>query len=474
MEGLHPYGQTAIHPLALLLTLAMGVAICLVRRDQAVVPLLIIACLVTHAQRVVVGELDFSMLRVIILFGWARILFRGETQSYRYHSLDAVLPLWQALATFAYIVGPRASEGSFVLRLGLTLDSLGMYFLFRVMLRDVRDVQRSVGAFSWIAMAMVVPMVVENLTGRNAFSILGGVSEITRIRGGRLRCQASFSHPIMAGNFGATTAALVAALWLARPGERIRHGIAFVSASGVAILSASSGPLMAWLALFLGWGLWPYRRQMRRVLWGTLAVLVVIHFAREQPVWHLIARLASLTGGTGYHRFKLIDEAIAHFDEWWLIGTASTAHWKMSASSDITNQYILEGVRGGLPAFLSFVAVIVVGFRTVGRSVRLAFSGAGLSPGESREAALLGWGLGVCLFVHSVAFIGVSYFGQLMAIFYLHMAMIPSLACALSRSHSRARRSKAPLPQTPGDARVGAEAGPAQALQARSLPRGPR
>src|SRR3990172_7785637 len=136
------------------------------------------------------------MLHIVILFGWARILLRGETRDYRFHPLDAALPIWLAFGTLAYIIGPRGSTAAFVQRLGVILDAAGTYFLFRMLLRDVRDVQRAATAFGWLALAMVGPVIVESLTGRNVFAALGGVPEHTNIRGGRLRCQASFSHPI--------------------------------------------------------------------------------------------------------------------------------------------------------------------------------------------------------------------------------------------------------------------------------------
>jgi hypothetical protein len=437
------YGETEIHTAALTLTLAMGVAMFFLRRDRAVVAFLLVACLVTHAQRIVVAGLDFSMLRIVILFGWARILSRGEAAHYRFQPLDGVLPIWLAFGTLAYIIGPRGSMDSLVQRLGVTFDAVGTYFLFRILLRDVRDIHRTVAAFGWIALLMVAPMVLENLTGRNAFAVLGGVREQTVIRDGRLRCQASFSHPIMAGNFGASTVALLGALWLGFPKQRLRHSAALAAATGITLLSASSGPLIAFLVAILAWALWPYRRFMPFVQWGTVAALVVIHFAREKPVWHLIGRVSSITGGTGWHRYSLIDEFINHFDEWWLVGTYSTAHWKIAyTSSDITNQYVLEGVRGGLPTLLSFAALLAVAFWTVGRSVRRAWPRGGSAPPPRRRAALLAWGLGTCLTVHSVAFIGVSYFGQLLTILYLHLALIPSLACALSRPRGRRVVSK--------------------------------
>jgi hypothetical protein len=444
---MNKYNHTEIEPIALALTLAMGIAMLLVRRDRAAVPLLIVACLVTHAQRIVILGFDFSMLRIIILFGWARLFYRGEINDYRYHPLDGALLVWQFFATIAYIFGPRGSMDAFILRLGGIMDAAGTYFLFRILLRDVKDIQRTVMVFSWLAIVMVGPMIIEHLTGHNLFSALGGVNKITTIRAGRLRCQASFSHPIMAGNFGASTAALLGALWLAYPAQRVRYSLALLAATGVTILSSSSGPLFAFITAIIGWALWPCRRYMRMIRWGTLALLLIIHFARDQPVWHLIGRMSALTGGTGWHRVTLINAFIEHFNEWWFLGAYTTEHWKAAQGNDITNQYILEGVRGGLVTLIAFIAVLVIGFRAVGESLRLARRSTTMSPFEVRRASLVAWGLGVCLASHCMAFIGVSYFGQLLSILYLHLAMIPSLAKGLARRQPRkkVRRKKRSL-----------------------------
>jgi hypothetical protein len=439
------YGQTELHPVAALITLAMIVALLAVRRDRTVVVVLIVACFVTHAQRLVVGGLDFSMLRLMIVFGWIRVVTRGETSTYRFHPVDAALPVWQFFATLAYILGPRASADDFVWRLGLTLDSVGLYFLFRVLLRDSRDIQRAISGFSWIALIMVGPMIIEAMTGRNAFSAFGGVDEITHIRRGRLRCQASFSHPIMAGTFGASSAALIGALWLAFPRQRLLQGAAFVSALVITVLSASSGPAMALIAAVVGWGIWPFREHIKLIRWSSFGVLTGLHFVMDKPVWHLIGRLGNVMGGTGFHRYKLIDEFFAHFDEWWLFGTVTTRHWKIGATAnDITNQYAIEGIRGGLASLLSFVSVLVLSFRAVGGSMDRAAAMPGWSRRERRRGTVIAWGLGVCLFVHSVAFIGVSYFGQMMAIFYLHLALIPSLHTGLAREAKLRRAAMSP------------------------------
>src|SRR5690606_32613661 len=101
---------------------------------------------------------------------------------------------------------------------------------------------------------------------------------------------------------------------------------------------------------------------------GVVVMLVVIHFIREKPVWHLLGRINVIGSSTGHHRYLLIDNAIKHFDEWGLVGTKSTAHWGHQMF-DVTNQYLLEGVRGGFVAMLLFLIVLLLAFRMLGSAV---------------------------------------------------------------------------------------------------------
>jgi hypothetical protein len=443
------YGQTAIHPVALALTLAMAALAMAGRRDQVVVAFLVVACFITHAQRVVVVGLDFSMLRIIVVVGLLRILARGEAKHYRHQRLDTVLLVWLGCGLLASVVGPRGSSATFIYNLGVTLDAAGTYFLFRVVLRDIGDVERAIRAFSWIALAMIGPMIIENLTGRNPFSIIGGVKELSVVRGGRLRCQGSFSHSIMSGTFGASTFALVMALRLGFPRRRFVTTASLVAATGVMVLSSSSGPLISFMTGVLGWGLWPFRQHMRTFVWSSTAAIVAIHFIREKPVWHLIGRVSQLIGGEGWHRYKLIDQFVMRFREWWFFGTRSTSHWNMQIPDDATNQYVLEGIRGGLPKLLSFVVLLFVAFRTVGRTLRQAGAARSLRPDDRRRAALLAWGLGTCLATHAMGFMSISYFGQLQTILFLHIAMIPSLSDALWRVERAGRKRPASAPAAP-------------------------
>ena len=152
-------------------------------------------------------------------------------------------------------------------------------------------------------------------------------------------------------------------------------------------------------------------------------------------------RSCSTGGSTGWHRYLLVDGAIRHFNEWWLIGTASTAHWR-GRMFDITNQYVAEGVGGGILTLVLFVAIISLAFQRVGRQVRLV-------RGDSRKTALV-WAIGVALFTHAICFIAVTYFGQIILAWYLVLGMIGTLKVAPARRRVPAR-SRRPKPAERGE-----------------------
>jgi len=152
----------------------------------------------------------------------------------------------------------------------------------------------------------------------------------------------------------------------------------------------------------------------------------------KAPVWFLIARVGEITGGTAWHRAALIDAAISHISEWWFVGTSYTAHWMPYAlaidptMADITNQYIAEGVNGGVVTMLIFIFIIVQSYKTIGKTIRL-------SNEISKKDRIIIWSLGCALFGHVVSFFSVSYFDQMVVFWYVLLAMIAALVPFIRR-----------------------------------------
>ncbi len=416
--------QTTLHPLGLVLVLFLGVLLLFVARRSAVLPLVIMACLVAPAQRIVLGGLDFNLLRLMILFGWIRVLLRGDTARFRWQPVDLILILWLVTGTTINTI-LHGSATAFVNRLGWCYDAAGLYFLFRCLIQSWDDVYHAVRGFVWVSIPVAVAFVVENSTGRNMFSIFGGVPETTILRDGRLRCQGAFAQAILAGCFWASMMPLFLALWWHGRCDRLWSVLGLLCSSIVVITCASSTPLLAIAAGMAAGALFFFRQWLGIIRWGCLAILVATHLAMNAPVWHLLARINLVGGSAGWHRYNLIDKAIEHLDEWVFIGTKSTAHWGRQLF-DVTNQYIAEGVRGGLLTLLLFLAVITLSFRSVGRLVR--------ADSENRLRTGFAWALGVSLFMHCMCFIAISYFQQIILVWYLLLAMIASLASLLPRS----------------------------------------
>jgi hypothetical protein len=95
------------------------------------------------------------------------------------------------------------------------------------------------------------------------------------------------------------------------------------------------------------------------------------------------------------------------------------ASWGIYAG-DVTNQYLVEGIRGGFVTMCLFIAIIAIAFREVGKIWLLQ--------SKYPYGVALSWSLGVALFIHCVNFIGVAYFGQIHIVWYLILAMIGSMA----------------------------------------------
>lgn len=412
--------QTTVHPLGFVAVVVLGIIMLFVPRKYAVIPMSIMACFVASAQRIVVIGLDFDLLRVLVIFGWIRVFMYRETKGFVWKSLDIVLLLWAFSSTITYTL-LYADMTAFINRLGFMFDAVGMYFLFRILVRDWNDLFTIIRAVTIISVPVALAFLIEKSTGRNMFSIFGGVPEITLIREGKLRCQGAFSHPILAGCFWASLLPMIAASYFSSAKWRVSTIVGLISCGVIIYACASSTPMMAVAVSCLGAAMWFLRHWMRFIAIGTLVFLAALHVLMKAPVWHLISRIDLVGGSTGWHRYYLIDQAVNRVGEWWLLGTTSTAHWGWGMS-DITNQFVLEGVRGGIATLALFVLSLVIAFLNVGRIWR--------SVPHDRAKIVLGWSLGVALFVHTMIFLAVSYFGQIYMIWYLLLAIIGSLTPA--------------------------------------------
>lgn len=418
------FNQTTVHPVGLAMLLLLGAAMILLPRRWAMVPVLLIACFIAPGQRVVLAGLDFTFLRLLVMFGWIRLMLLGEYSALTWKPIDTALVIWAILSTFlGTLSGGQTNEkclDALVFHLGRSYDCFGAYFLFRCLIRSWDDVDTLARSFIYISIPVAGLFLIEYSTGKNLFSVFGGVRATTDIREGRLRCQGAFAHPILAGSFWATVLPLIATQWWR--GLRWRTLAGLFAGLVIVVACASSTPVAAVGAGVFAATFFFVRRYMRLVRWGAVALVIVLQLSMNAPVYHLISRLQLVGGSTGYHRYRLIDKWIQHADEWWLIGSdKGSDHWG-DQLFDVTNYYVQLSLQGGLPLLIVFLIVLALAFRAVGGAVCKA------RRNDDRSREIAAWAIGVSLFQHVTTFTGVTYFGQIIILWFLLLAVIGSLA----------------------------------------------
>ena len=389
----------------------------------AAAALLVTAVMMPLGQQLVVAGLHFRFFRILILLGMLRAIASRTVSQWKGIRMDRLLVGWSVVVLLSGIArGPTAET------FGQAYDALGAYFLFRFWIVDGDDVAAHLRVLVIVSVVIAASMAVEWTTHRNLFSVLGGVPEVTLVREGRFRCQGPFRHPILAGTFAATLFPLLVGLRY-RERNRRRSLLGIGAAAFSTVAAASSGALMAFLAVLGGLALWPMRQRMRMIRRGAVIAIVGMAIVMKAPIWYLISRVSDITGGTGWHRSFLIDAAIAHVNEWWLIGSGHTAHWAVDPGTilwgidpnnmDITNHYIKQGLDGGILGLWLFVATIVAGFRVIGYAVRTH---------ATLSRTRLAWAVGVSLFANCTAFVSVSYFDQIQIFWFWLLAAIAAQA----------------------------------------------
>lgn len=409
--------QTTIHPVGAVALVAFSSFLLLAPRRLAPLAFILMACLIPSSQRIAVIGLDFNFVRILVIVGMVRVLMNSEYRGLKMVPADWAMAGWAVVAMLFYTI-QQGSFGALVTVTGKTYEAIGVYFVCRCLIRSLASVRTLAKAVAVTAIPVCGIFVIESLTARNMFSVFGGVPAVTLERFGRLRCQGAFGHAILAGCFWASLIPIMAALYWDRGINKMLAVVGCFCAAVIVFTTASSTPVLAMLVVFIGAGLVFFRNYLGYIQLGTVLMIIALHLVMKAPVWHLIARVSAVGGSTGWHRYHLIDEAINRFSSWMLFGTRSTAHWGWGLQ-DVTNQYILEGVRGGFLRMALFILVIVLCFRAVGRAWRKC------KPWTLPFA--LCWGVGVALAVHCVSFIGVSYFGQITMLWSMTLALAANL-----------------------------------------------
>jgi hypothetical protein len=439
-------GETSVHPAILVATSLAIVLMFALPRKHVVAPLLFLSILSPLGQRVMVGPFHFQIFRILVLFGWVRLLWQrygkeGESSRIRINSVDKAVIYYTIACIVCYTLLWQDSS-AFIDEVGKAYNVLGFYFVFRFFIRNQEDVERTIKVLAVTALPIAVVMLNEQLTGRNVLGIFGGVPEYTAIREGYLRSQGPFSVYLTAGAFGATLLPLFLCLWHKR-GSKLMASLGIVAALTIAITSRTSTAISACFAAAIGIGIWSLRDKMRLIRWGVVLTLLGLHLVMKGPVWSLIGKVDIVGGSTGWHRFKIVDNCIRHFWDWWLLG--SNNYWTWDGGDDmwdLANQYVATAENTGLLSLIFFMATIVYCFKYLGKARKAARGNYGQQ--------WFYWLLGTALFSNLVAFIGIAYCDQSYIYWQVLLAMIVAAAAPGHYAQTVPVITKSPQPELGG------------------------
>lgn len=425
-----------MNPIALLFFLICAFALLSVERKLAPAALLVGCIYIPLGQGIEIASVSLPIYRMMLLMGLLRVIVKGERLVGGLNTIDKLIIITGCWIIFSGFFHDQERYGV-IFACGLVFNFSLIYFLIRIWCVDIDEIRGVIVIIAFLLVPIAIEMLSEKATGKNLFSVFGGVPESVMVRQGKLRAQGPFLHAILAGTVGASCIPLFIGLFTVSK-YRLAAVIGILAGLVMTFASASSGPVMSLIFGCMALVMWRFKEYLGKLRIALIVGYVALIFLMDRPPYYLISRIDISGGSTGWHRSFLIEQTFAHLSEWWLFGTDVTRHWMPMQGigsdhlhTDITNYYIAFGVQAGLPAMLLIVAVLLISFLWVGKILK--------AWGQNYpERRFMVWTFGACLFAHATTSISVSYFDQSMLFFWLPIAVISaSYSITIANSEER-------------------------------------
>lgn len=373
-----------------------------------------------------VGTLDISAVRIVVSVLLLRCLFNKQIRSsFVWSRLDTLVTLSMVVYVVMFFA-TRLLSMALENRGGFLLDTWFAYMAARFCITTREGFIAVVKCVGILLAPLAILGVVEAFTGWQPYLPFTQYCPwregilTTEPRTGLNRAIGPFGHPIM---FGACFAMFLPLIYSLRHQKNWRN-LAYIF-SAVAIIgvlsSMSSGPWSMVVAAALCLAVERRKHWVKPLLIFFVISCIGIGIISNRPFYHPIAQYMNPIGGTWWHRCKLIDCAIADFGEWFLLGYGGRdpgwGQYLGSGHTDVTNQFILNGVQYGMLGVIALCAVLTVAFSGL---IRLHNSA------NDPKLKSLAWAFGSSLVATIVVFFSVSFFGQMLSLFYCLLGMIGS------------------------------------------------
>jgi hypothetical protein len=390
-----------------------------VKKENLAVPLIISMCFLPADIPINIGGLHFYAVRILGLLSLLRIYSSPNKSTIVLNTIDKFFIAYSLLGSLIYIVASQDTNKAFIYTSGTLVDSIALYIALRHSIRSKENIITITKTFCYCVIILLPFIIFEYFTSQNLFAVLG--RDRISLRDGAVRAAGTFSHSILFGSFAS---AVVPVLW---GSYKYRKNSVLLLAIACCVFfvisSSSSGPIVALAASISFLIFFRWKQYSSRFAWFLLLMAIFIHLIREAPIWHFLYVRISIHGSsTGYHRYLLVEAAIKEFWNWWLLGYGDIGpkwheiYWPRTHAkfTDVTNQYLLVGVRGGFFTMLLFINLC---FKTI----KILGTHAISQPDQKTQ--WLWWGFCVMMITHCVTFLSVGYFGQITMLLNLTIAV---------------------------------------------------
>jgi hypothetical protein len=377
-----------------------------------------------------VGTIDILVGRFVVAVLLLRCLCDDRIRrKFTWCYLDTFVALGMIVFVVPYfITSDQPLSSTIENRGGFLMDTWCAYLAARLIVTSRARLVSVIKCVGVVLIPLAVLGVIESVTRWRPFFPLfryspwfregaGGFASEERF--GFARAVGPFSQAIL---FGSDFAMFLPLIYYLRYEKGDWHSLAYVlSATALvgALSSMSSGPLVMVMAVVFCLIMERYKKWVKPMFMFLIFSCIFIGIASNRPFYHVMASWANPLGGAGWHRAKLIDLAIDHFHEWWEVGYGmEDPGWGPELGmgfTDVTNEFILAGVRYGILGIIALCLILVAAFRGLISTYRRLTNPAMKS---------LCWAFGSLLFSTVVCWMSVSFFGQLMPLFYCCLGMI--------------------------------------------------
>jgi hypothetical protein len=415
-----------MNPIGISILLLLIFAVLVVPRRWALLAMMAGVLYLTQAQQVDIFGFNLYAIRFLELAGFIRVLLRRELSFSELNKIDRTLLFFYCYVAIVYSL--RSTEGQ-VNVIGLSVDAFLCYFTFRGLIVGLEDFRWFLKAFFLLLAPYAALVFIESLTQHNMFSFIGGGIGGWQ-RGDRFRAVGTFRNPDLLGALGASFLPLYIGLACIKTERKLAClgiGLCLI----IVWASNSGGPIGAAGMGLVGWILWRERTRMRRVRWWLVGGLVLLALVMKAPVWYLLDRVSSFTGGDGYNRAYLIDVSFQNLGKWWFAGMpiTETVNWfpyshPLTGGADITNQFISFGLMAGVGAIVLLILLLTRAFSSLGRALEVVR----FNSKKPNENEFMLWGLGVLVATHIITWFGITYYDQFYVVWFMQLATIASVS----------------------------------------------